>query len=295
MAEQLALVATLVGILTGVLSVVFGWPAFHEWWRGRRAPSDVGRQQTPATLATVLATRTLRVGCIPFPPLIRCSDGRAEGIYATLLDDLGARHGLDVAYTPVRNDDAMAQLLGGEVDVIACLLETPERARQADFTARLHTMTICGVVRRDQDRVVRQNDLRRPEVRAVVVEGEIGAEVARRHFQMTTTNGRLTEIDTDEVPMIFAQVLTGHADIAITDGVTCHDYLNRNPRMADELRVVFDTEPLLAVPCGLMIRPGEPDFEDWLESGVAEAARGEAASMLNRDLTSRYGAALRPL
>ena len=63
------------------------------------------------------------------------------------------RNGLTIEYVPVRNDDALRQLNDGMVDLVACLLETPERARDASFTARIHQMAICGVVRRDSTKI----------------------------------------------------------------------------------------------------------------------------------------------
>lgn len=278
--------------LTAILGVVFAWPSFSDWHRQRRTEAEpVQNSESTSVLTMMQARRTIRVGCIPFPPLISYSRsaGGAAGLYATAFDDIGIRNGLTIEYVPVRNDDAMRQLNEGKIDLVACLLETPERARDASFTARIHQMAICGVVRRDSTKIKTRADLRRADVRAIVVEGEIGAEVARTHLGMSADNGRLQEIVTNDVSSIFAQVMSRHADVAITDGVTCADYLAGNEDAQDLLMIRFMEDPLWLVPCGLMIKHEDDDsLSRWLDEQVRVSLRAPLAEAANLALLDRY-------
>ncbi|WP_396048025.1 substrate-binding periplasmic protein [Cellulomonas sp. P22] len=281
---------TIVSTVAAVVGVVLAWPAFADWRRDRTATA-VAAAPTPdvSVLESIRERRVIRVGCIPFPPLMSCSPGTgsADGLYALVLEDVAARLGFAVEYVPLRNDTAMDRLLDGKVDLVACLLETPERVKLASFTSRIHQMAICGVVRRDSTRISSQTDLRKPDVRAVVAEGEIGAEVARRHFGMSTDNGRLHEIVTSDVSSIFGQVLSRHADVAITDGLTCLDYLDANPDMSELLMIRFTEEPLWLVPCGLMIRQGQDDLAALLEDEVRRSLSDPRIEAANAAITTR--------
>lgn len=295
MGEALAVFATGISTVAAVVGVVFAWPAFAEWRNRQRVPNSLVEA---STLERVQELNTLRVGCIPFPPLISCPSGgggSATGLYRDIFDEIAAQTGLDIEYIPLRNDIAMDYLVTEKVDVVACLLETPQRAAKATFTARIHQMAICGVVRRDSAKISSQADLRRPEIEAIVAEGEIGAEVARRHFGMTPDNGRLHEIVTKEVPAIFGPVLSRHADVAITDGVTCADYLASDAEASELLALRFTSDPLWLVPCGLMVRQDDEAFASFLEDHVRGALLQAPIATHNERLAERYKDLLRPM
>lgn len=113
---------------------------------------------------------------------------------------------------------------------------------------------------------------------------------------MSADNGRLQEIVTNDVSSIFAQVMSRHADVAITDGVTCADYLATNEDAQDLLMIRFKEDPLWLVPCGLMIKQEADDsLSRWLDEQVRVSLRAPLAEAANLDLLDRYRNLLREM
>ncbi len=265
-------VVTGVSLIATVMGVVFAWPQFDDWRRRRRSEGQSQGSSVPneATVssAKVYEGGDIRVGCIPFPPLISCGrDGVASGVYKTILDAVGEALGVGITYVPIRNDDARKRLEGGEIDVIACLLETPDRHRWANYVGAIYTMHVAAVVRADSD-IMTARDLRRGDLRAAVVEGEVGATYAERRG-MTRENYRVDMRSTDRVSSVFDVVLSGDADVAITDRLTCVDFVHGTSDRASALRIL--DENIASVECALLVRKADEQFADQLDAAVANA------------------------
>lgn len=277
-------------VLTGV-GVVLGVPAFFVAVKTLRAKGDNGPSpiaaENPVTvehtvLETVMNNKVLRVGCIAAYPWFIFPEGSKTptGIYPMILEYIAQKHNLTVEYIPILNAQAIDWLNERRVDLVASLLETPERSRQADFSAFIHNVAVVAVAKKGQNKIRFSGDLKTPEVRAVVVKGEIGAIIAVNFFDMTPDNDRLVELNTRDVPSIFYSLVQtrdqyGCADVAITTGARWIEFQKRDPDAAKQLELAF-AKPLRLVPTGALVKSGEGDFCLWLE-GEFKSARGDPA------------------
>lgn len=282
-----------IGILGIILASLLALPAFLSELDKRKSRKSDGKKDSHSeTLSRIRKNRVIRVGVIPFPPLASYAhnEGRIEytGFYVSVFKALAEAEGLRAEFTPLRNDKALSSLLNSEVDAVACLLETASRQKKADFCGRFHTVHLCGVVRKNNNAITKQHDLRSLSVTAAVVEGEIGAEIAADYFGMTEDNGRLQEIETDDVTTIFSFIEHEHADVAITDGVTCKLFFKNYPERASELKLAFDGAPLVQPPCGVMVREGDEVFRKWLDGCMVTARRKDEISEMESRLISDY-------
>lgn len=287
----------LVSVIVALVGLVFAYPTFAQWRRGH---GDVPLQEPESTataspvLERVLRDKLLVVGCIPFPPLmeLRSKGGteKAVGYYADVLNRVAQSAGLRIEYRHIRNKVSLQRLKSGEVDIVACLIETAERNREADFAGRVFKLDIQ--VARLVDRV----DLP-PAVKldtedgwsAVVVEGEIGEYIAHTHYKLSEDTRSLRTIDTDRVCEVFDSVLSSHADFAITDGLTCHEYRDDYP--ANAARLEFESTGL-RLACGLMIKSGENEFREWLDARVKEVRKDPQMTSLESQIRIRTDGSL---
>jgi len=228
------------------------------------APASVG-----GTLERIIERRVIRVGCIVARPWFAFPDHAKSptGIYPTILDDIAERHKLSIVYIPIRNNVVFEQLDACEVDMVAQLLQTDERARRAEFAAYIHNVAMTAVVRKGQKRIKCVADLSNKGVRGAVVKGEIGSEIAPRHYGMTEENDRLVILNTSDVPSVF-YLIHGEVDVAITTAARWRELQVRDPQVADDLEPAFP-EPLLRIPAGTLIKRGESEFGRWLERETA--------------------------
>jgi hypothetical protein len=90
--------------------------------------------------------------------------------------------------------------------------------------------------------------------------------------------------------------MSGHADVAITDGVTCADYLATNEDAQDLLMIRFMEDPLWLVPCGLMVKQESDDsLSRWLDEQVRISLRAPIAEAESLQLVARYSNLLREM
>lgn len=280
-----------VSIAIAAVSFLAGWPRVHEAWekymtKERSQPPN----QPPIknVLSKVRADNKLRIGVIPFPPLaayrrLSGKDVAYHGLYVDIFEDIALRTGIKVQFCPAPNDKAFALLNSGTVDAIACLLRTPERIRRADFAVLPHTISLNAVKRADDNRISSISDLRKHNLRVVAVKGEIGSEVIT---DFGVSPHQLTLLETDSVDDIFHLVENKAADVAVTDGITCVQYLE--DRKASDLSFAFNSYPLLLEPCGIMTTQGQADLGSWLRDEFELSFTNEKIHAKHESLLTRF-------
>ena len=117
---------TTAAAIAGILSVLVGLIQVHQnRKKNTGAAAHNTNELSSSVLKRVFDTKKLRVGCIPFPPLIRYTKSSgAEGIYRDILNYVGAANGLDIEFSHVRNDDAIEKLKSEKLD--ACSLSSKD-------------------------------------------------------------------------------------------------------------------------------------------------------------------------
>ncbi|KCZ94427.1 substrate-binding periplasmic protein [Hyphomonas johnsonii] len=276
----------IVTIIVALISLIVGWPQIRKQWKEYRNDKKKKQKGRQSKLETVLGANRLKVGVIPFPPLAdydRLGKGAwtYSGLYKAVFDDIGNRLGLDVEYCPARNDKAFDLLNGDKVDVIACLIRNSQRVRKADFALLRHTLSLNGLCRSGDERLLTMSGIRDHDVRIVTVSGEIGSTAI---LDFGIDESQLTVMQTDEVSDIFHLVENNAADVAITDGITCKQYLDDNTTQTN-LEFAFRGTPLLVDACGLMTKQAQPRFSEWLKREVE-------ISFSNKDLAAMENALL---
>lgn len=247
--------------------------AFVRWMLRGREPQPVVAT-VPTTIENTPPAKTrleiarengvIRVGYFHYPPLISCNDNaEPTGIYAELTKAVFQNAGLEVQWEQINVGDATDRLSTGNLDCVTCVFQTAERARQADFAAFLHTVTVTGIIRAANRTLRSQADLHKPDVKIAVCRGEIGHEIVASVLNIPSS--RLMVLDSPSVSSVGALVQSGTVDIAIADGISCKTFLNEYGNTLPRLRQVFLSQPLAVCFNGVMVPHNEPDLKELVE------------------------------
>jgi len=212
----------------------------------------------------------------------------ASGLYPMMLEYVAAQDSLHVEYEILRWDTAIQAITTGKVDVVACVLQSGKRRKNCDFVGTLYRVGVGGVVRTDQDRVRRHEDLSDPNVRIAVTKGEIGWEYAVRYLMLEEQFYRFTVIEDAQITRMMEFVVSREVDVAIADSLSCAQYVERACAEGVHLRDAFAQSPLHVEDNSLMIAKGATDLKGWLSDGLIRARREAIVVTLEKKISADY-------
>lgn len=218
------------------------------------------------TLARMNLTNRLRIGYLHYPPFSLDSEGGPSGFYVDLIRTLCESIGVAPEFRLVRFSSAIRSVLDDKVDLVLCIFQTPRRSRVVDFAGFLHSVSVSGVVRYSERRVSSQSDLVSSKLKFVVCRDEIGHEILVD--QLRIPEKQMLIVDTNNVSDIIDLVASGKADIAIADSLSCEIGLAARNQQKPKLRPVLRRLPLSMCPNGVMIPREQPDFSEWIDTGL---------------------------
>lgn len=284
---EIEIIVALAGV---VVTLVVGLPQLIPWLKKRRLKNKISSEETKSSHWK--APKRIVVGCIPFPPFMNYEKNGKEYIYSGLFYEvfqlIGELHEIEIIYKPIQNEESINLLEDTKVDCIACLFKTFERAKRFDFASCFYTVSVGGIVRKDEERIKVQSDLVNPEITVAVVKGEVGSEIVKETFKINKDTKRLMELETCNVGSVASLVETEMVDIAITDNMTCKLYLEEHKGAKKRLEQIFVDYPLYLGQVGLMIRTKESDFREWIEDRMKSILKLPQIKQKEIEITEDY-------
>lgn len=261
-------VEILVALAGVIVTLVVGLPQLLPWLKVKKVKKKISNENISKSKKWEIPKKIV-VGCIPFPPFMNFErkgpDYVYSGLFYEIFESIGETNNIKIEYKPIQNEESVSALNEGKVDCIACLFKTFERAKNFDFASCFYTVSVGGVIRKNEDRINVQSDLVDPEIKVAVVKGEVGSEIVKETFKINKDTKRLMELETCNVGSVASLVETEMVDIAITDNITCQLYLDEHLEARNRLKHIFIDYPLYLGQVGLMIRTKESDFREWIE------------------------------
>jgi ABC-type amino acid transport substrate-binding protein len=193
-------------------------------------------------------------------------DEPPSGLYVDLIRLLCESEGIIPVFEQVRFSSAILEIQRDSVDVVLSIFQTPRRARFVDFTAFLHSVSVSGVTRRQEERVSSQSDLVALPLKFVVCREEIGHEILED--QLKIPSKQLTIMDTSNISDIIEMVAAKKADVAIADSVSCQHGLAGRGAEGPRLKPILRRRPLYLCPNGIMLAQGQDALSNWLDRGM---------------------------
>ncbi len=217
----------------------------------------------------VLRDGVLRCGCVKHPPLADFSLGAEEwefeGLYVEMAYAVQTLEQIEVALTPIDWSELNRAFDEKELDLVLSVFETRQRASFGDFVCPFYRIGVSGVTQSLSDKVVEPIDLQRSDVTVVVTRGEAGWESAV--VDLRIPRHRLLVIESSDLGDMMDYVVTGRADVAICDDVTCNGCVTTRPG----LRRVFADQPLNLCSNSIMVPKGDPVFASWIDDRFSKA------------------------
>ena len=229
-------------------------------------------------------TRTVRFGLVEVEPLVFSSDGRPEGFFVGLLEEVAADRGWHLQYVPGTWDRSLARLAAGEIDLLAPVARTVARDSLLDFTTR-PALTLWSQVY-----VAPGSDVRTildlADRTVAVMKGDINGANFRRYVERFGIDCRILEQPTLEA--VFTQVTEGRVAAGVAPNV--FGYTHAGARGLVPSPIIFEPYGVhFAVPAGR-----NTDLLMALD-GALQAGQDTEGSSYHRLLDRWFGAgAYRP-
>jgi ABC-type amino acid transport/signal transduction systems, periplasmic component/domain len=238
-------------------------------------------------LELVHAEGVLRCGVVNHPPLSawHYASDTAEftGYYPELARQVGRETGLEIEFVDMDWGRLPSAFTDEGLDVVLSIFETRTRQEYADFAAALHKVGVSGVMSADRPPMVDVSELGAPDIKVGVVVGEVGWEYVTQELVLPRRN--VIQVDSGTLRTAFSPLLSGEADIAIVDDLTCANFVAQHPGFQH----VFTQDPLYLCKNSIMVPKGEPEFRRWIDTVFLDARRHPVLLQLENETLAATG------
>ena len=251
------LVLSLIALLASGISLFNG--------RGARNTDDVTSQQTLSTLQKTKLDRILRVAYSGFPPYTivdpneQNPNKRVSGICVDIINAIADRQipPWNVEWHKITWESLRADMYRGSFDLFAdAVYQTIPRAAEFAFTEPFSYFGVAvAVVRHDETRFLKFEDLAQPGIKVSLAEGWTSTEYARKH--LPPENLAIKPVG-DDPNIQFQDVMSGRADAALQDAPTVIQFVRAHPR---QVKALWLDRPPLRVAASFMTRQGPDNAE----------------------------------
>ncbi len=216
--------------------------------------------------------KVLKIGYGGFPPYtivnpnVKNSEDEVTGYSIDLIKEIAslAQPELEIEWVRFSWETIQTELNSGKFDIIADpVYQTIPRAFEFDFTMPYAYFGIAvGVVNKDDDRFNTFSDLDRDDIIISLAKGWTTSEYAEKYLDkpkfhfISATGDAFNQLD---------DVILGRADVALNDVPTVVQYVNAH---SDVVKSVFIENPPSSVPGGFVVRKGEVDLLNFLNTSL---------------------------
>ncbi len=189
------------------------------------------------TLEKIKSEKKIRVGYISYFDITFKDGGTGEtkGFLVDVLNE--ALKDLNISKESIEYVETDWQNFGlglesGKYDLsIAGTFNTPVRAQVVNFGRPIFYLGNGAVVKKDDNRFQKIEDVNKEGINIAVVQGEQGYEYAKKNL----TKATITSLAGSDLSLAPLQVKLGKADVALSDQYILRRYVDKNPEVKDAL------------------------------------------------------------
>ncbi len=230
---------------------------------GNGAPSAI-----PSVLDKVKKDRVIRAGVIPYPPFVIKDPNTNEysGYFIDLMDEIATFMGdkdnpVKIEYEETTWAGMIVGLKHDRFDIVVSgIFRTIPRGMEVTWPRPCMYVGMSVLVRSDEDRFHKPQDLEEFDIKAAVAAGEVGHDYVNRFLPDATP----IVLQTADTAATALEVSSGNADVAIAESVALVQYAKEHP----EVKVLFVDKPLFTYGTTVMIRRGDPEWLDFLNIAI---------------------------
>jgi ABC-type amino acid transport substrate-binding protein len=217
------------------------------------------------TLQEILASKTIRIGTIPYPPMTALDPktGQYSGIWYAGPKFLFEQMGLTVEFVETKWATFAGGLQSNQFDVfVGGSFATPKRAVAIDFSRPIMYMGHSVTIRKeDAGKFKSMADLDKPGVTIATVLGTSGHEYMKINFK----NATIKALDTGDLTQDSLEVLAGRADAALQDAFKVAQVVSKHQ---DKLVDMFGDRPFYLLPIAYAVSSGNRELLQVINTGL---------------------------
>lgn len=239
-----------------------------------------------SALQKIQNSKIIRVGFEQYPPYTvkDPKTGEVSGYSIDMINYIVKQTGWKTKLIETTADTKVSDLQADKFDMVATpIYQTIPRAARVTFTRPYgYFGDAAGLVKKGDIRFKSINDLNNPDVTIAVVLGYTDQAFVEQNLP----KANLKAMKVNDVSQVYADVLAGNSDIALTDAEQLKAFAAQHSSLVD---VLFIDPPTATIPAGFMIRQGDFEFYNFLNTAIDYM---EANKVLD-NLDKKYNVSIR--
>lgn len=249
-------------LIVGIIALYFAWLQIDYRFKKKNPQGE-----SKDILTNILEKKIIRVGWFNYPPFIQQDQQKSNvpiGLYPLITQEVAIKFDLEIKWKFINLSESVETIKENKVDVVLSVFQTPNRARQVDFTCFMHSIIVGGVAKKSINDIHSQSELLRSNYSITVAKNEIGHELVEA---IKIPRSRITIIDTNDISKIIGFVKSGETDLVLLDSVSIKNYFRNNAQAATKnIKQIFIRRPLAICHNGIMIPQNQIEFANWLDT-----------------------------
>jgi len=217
-------------------------------------------------LERVKSEKTIRVGYAAYPPYVakNLNTGELSGFYIDIMNEMASRAGWKVEWVETTWQTFISDLQTGKFDVIDDpMFATIPRWAEINFTSPLGYFSgVAGLTQKNEFRFSKIQDLNKAGITIAVPQGWTSQEYANKHLPLAT----IKVFPGDTAALALADAITGNSDVALADGLSVEQYIEKNPNQ--NAKTLFLDNPPAITPAAWGIRKGDVEWLLFLNGSI---------------------------
>jgi ABC-type amino acid transport substrate-binding protein len=248
-----------VAFVLALIALVFSLLLFFQ---KPNSSKNISSNKIPGLLERIEETGKIHAGYGIYPPYTMedPNSKKVSGFSIDLINQIAKELNCEVEWHRINWNTMSADLKRGEFDVIADpIFQTIPRAREFSFTEPYaYFADGIAVVKKDENRFKEFKDLNAKGIKIVVGQGW-ASEV---FVKVNLTEPEIKSVQTSsDLLQVFNEVITGRADVAISDGADAERFVKEHPA---EVKALWLDNPPAAMPAGFALRPSDDEGAEFL-------------------------------
>jgi ABC-type amino acid transport substrate-binding protein len=190
--------------------------------------------------------------------------GKLSGESIDAIEYIANESDLEIEYVEGNFGTFIAALQSGQCDVVGTPLFTRmERVKSVAFTKPMYYIHNSVLIKKGDTRFKELEDFNEEDITIAVLQGEVGHLYAQKNLQ----HANIVVLPGNDISLALAQVSSGAADAAFTDGWTIEQYAKKHPETVDFL----DVNPNAAYginPNAFAVRHEDTDLRNFLDTAI---------------------------
>lgn len=223
----------------------------------------------PTVYEKVLATNTIRVGYISYPPsfIMDANSGELSGIFYDVIVEVSKNLGLKLEFVEEVSWGTMIESLStNRVDiVVAGIWPTSSRGLRADFTVPLYYSSVRAYTDASNNSFDGMlNNINQSNITIATIDGEMTSIIADMDYPNAKKHALAQMTD---VSQVLLEVASKKANVTFVERAIAEEYISKNP---NKIKEVQNVGPVRVFPNVMVIKKGEIELQSTMNTAITE-------------------------